>query len=44
LADIDRAVGYWEDSPRVRRRIEALRDSPASIALFLEHLPQNLHD
>lgn len=43
LADIDRAVGYWDDHPDVRHRIEALRDSSASIALFLEYIPQNLH-
>ena len=28
----------------MRHRIEALRDSSASIALFLEYIPQNLHD
>nr|WP_051945308.1 hypothetical protein [Streptacidiphilus rugosus] len=43
LADIDRAVAYWEGSPSVRRRIEALGSSSASIALFLEYIPQNLH-
>ncbi|MFC3960990.1 protein kinase family protein [Nocardia jiangsuensis] len=44
LADIDRAVGYWGDRPQVRHRIEALRDSSASIALFLEYIPQNLRE
>ncbi|MFC6010243.1 protein kinase family protein [Nocardia lasii] len=44
LADIDRAVAYWDGSPEIRRRIEALRDSSASIALFLEYLPHTLHD
>ncbi|WP_236654584.1 protein kinase family protein [Streptacidiphilus anmyonensis] len=43
LADVDRAVAYWDDAPQVRRRIEALRDSTASVALFLEYIPQNLH-
>jgi hypothetical protein len=43
LADIDRAVAYWDDRPQVRRRIEAVRDSSASIALFLEYIPQTLH-
>ncbi|MFJ4988946.1 protein kinase family protein [Streptomyces sp. NPDC088732] len=43
LADVDRAVAYWDGSPQVRRRIEALRQSSASIALFLEYIPQNLH-
>lgn len=44
LADIDRAVAYWHDRPQVRHRIEDVRDSSASIALFLEYIPQNLHE
>ncbi|MFF9077193.1 protein kinase family protein [Streptomyces sp. NPDC014735] len=44
LADVEQAVAYWGGGPEVRRRIEALRDSSASIALFLEYIPQNLHD
>ncbi|MEY9876395.1 hypothetical protein ABH931_005905 [Streptacidiphilus sp. MAP12-33] len=44
LADIDRAVAYWDGSPQVRDRIEALERSSASVALFLEYLPQNLHE
>lgn len=44
LADVDRAVDYWGGSPEVRRRIEALRESLASLVLFLEYIPQNLHD
>jgi hypothetical protein len=44
LADVDKAVDYWGGGAQVRRRIEALRDSSASIALFLEYIPQNLHD
>ncbi|MEV6340633.1 protein kinase family protein [Nocardia vinacea] len=43
FADIDRAVAYWDGRPQVRHRIEALQDSSASIALFLEYIPQNLH-
>lgn len=43
LADVDRAVAYWGGGARVRRRIEALQQSSASVALFLEYLPQNLH-
>ncbi|MBF6174184.1 protein kinase family protein [Nocardia blacklockiae] len=44
LADIDRAVAYWDGRPQIRHRIEALRDASASIALFLEYIPQNLHE
>lgn len=44
LADVDAAVAYWGGRPEVRRRIEALRDSSASIALFLEYIPRNLHE
>ncbi|MFC9967488.1 protein kinase family protein [Nocardia ignorata] len=44
LADIDRVVAYWDDRPQVRRRIEAVRDSSASIALFLEYIPHTLHE
>lgn len=34
LADIERAVAYWEGADQVRRRIEALEHSTASVALF----------
>ena len=44
LADVEKAVAYWGGGSQVRRRIEALRDSSASIALFLEYIPHNLHD
>jgi hypothetical protein len=44
LADVDRAVAYWGGGPEVRRRIEALGESPASLVLFLEYIPQTLHD
>lgn len=43
LADIERAVAYWGGGSQVRRRIQALQQSPASVALFLEYIPQNLH-
>lgn len=43
LADVERAVAYWGGGRRVRRRIRALERSPASVALFLEYIPQNLH-
>ncbi|MFJ6658816.1 protein kinase family protein [Streptomyces sp. NPDC091377] len=44
LADVERAVTHWGGGPAVRRRIEALRDSSASLTLFLEYVPRNLHD
>src|SRR6185437_14207796 len=44
LADVDKAVTYWGGREEVRGRIEALRQAPASVALFLEYLPQNLHE
>ncbi|MBO0607574.1 protein kinase family protein [Myceligenerans salitolerans] len=44
LADVERAVAYWGGGPEIRHRIEAVRDSSASIILFLEYIPQNLHD
>jgi hypothetical protein len=43
LADVERAVAFWGGGSQVRRRIEALRESSASVALFLEYIPQNLH-
>jgi hypothetical protein len=44
LADVEKAVAYWGGGSPVRRRIEALQKASASIALFLEYIPQNLHD
>jgi hypothetical protein len=43
LADVDQAVVYWGGGSKVRHRIEALQQSSASIALFLEYIPQDLH-
>ncbi|GLW05216.1 hypothetical protein Misp01_03460 [Microtetraspora sp. NBRC 13810] len=44
LADVEKVVAYWGDAPEVRDRIEALRESSASLVLFLEYIPRNLHD
>lgn len=44
LADVERAVAAWGGGSAVRQRIEALRQSSASLVLFLEHVPWNLHD
>lgn len=43
LADVDRAVAYWGGGPAVRRRIRALEESRAGLTLFLEYIPQNVH-
>ncbi|MET9865021.1 serine/threonine-protein kinase [Streptomyces sp. NPDC006386] len=44
LADVERVVAYWGGSPEVRRRIEALQQSSASLALFMEYIPQTLDE
>jgi hypothetical protein len=44
LADVERVVAYWGGRPEVRRRIEALQHSSASLALFLEYIPQTLDE
>ncbi|WP_405559994.1 protein kinase family protein [Streptomyces sp. NBC_01180] len=43
LADVERAVAYWGGGPEIRARIQALEQSPASMVLFLEYIPQTLH-
>ncbi|UED86457.1 protein kinase family protein [Streptomyces profundus] len=43
LGDVERAVAYWGGGAEIRRRIEVLERSSASVALFLEYIPQNLH-
>jgi hypothetical protein len=44
LADVEKAVAYWGGRAEVRSRIEALQSARASVALFLEYFPQNLHE
>ncbi|OAH09772.1 protein kinase family protein [Streptomyces jeddahensis] len=39
---IEGAVAHWEGSAAVRRRLEAIGRSSASLVLFLEHVPQSL--
>ncbi|GLY47485.1 hypothetical protein [Lentzea sp. NBRC 102530] len=41
-AELDQAVDYW--GPEVAPRIEDLRTATSSIAVFVEHLPHDLHD
>ncbi|TDC07751.1 protein kinase family protein [Nonomuraea longispora] len=44
LADVERAVAFWGGGPEVRERIEELHRSRASLVLFLEHFPHDLHE
>jgi hypothetical protein len=44
LSDVESVVDYWGGGSQVRRRIEELRDSSASVALFLEYIPQNVFE
>lgn len=39
LAEVDKTVAYWGGGAQVRRRIEALEQASASVALFLEYIP-----
>lgn len=42
--DIDQYTQYWENSVPIRKRIEALNKATSHITLFLEYVPQNLHE
>jgi RimJ/RimL family protein N-acetyltransferase len=44
LADTERVVAYWEGSSAVRQRLETIKQSSASVALFLEYIPRTLHE
>ena len=44
LGEIEETVGHWDGSAAVRRRVEAICQSSASIVLFLEHVPHRLGD
>ncbi|MEU3613706.1 protein kinase family protein [Streptomyces sp. NPDC006872] len=44
LADVDRAVAYWDGGPGLHARVEGLRSASASLTLFLEYIPSTLHD
>jgi hypothetical protein len=43
-ARLEGVVGYWDQSDAVRARLEAIVAATASIVLFLEHVPQTLHE
>ncbi|HYN97369.1 MAG TPA: serine/threonine protein phosphatase [Pilimelia sp.] len=37
--ELDRWVTYWEGSPSVRARLEAIGRASAAVVLFMEHIP-----
>ncbi|MGH3715096.1 MAG: hypothetical protein ACRDT4_16770 [Micromonosporaceae bacterium] len=41
-AEVDQAVAFWEQSPAVRARLEAIAGCSASLVLFSEHIPHNV--
>jgi hypothetical protein len=43
LADTEKVATYWGGSPGVRRRLAGLAGATASVVLFLEFIPQDLH-
>jgi hypothetical protein len=44
LADTDRVVQFWHGSDAVRRRVQSIKESRATVTLFLEHVPMTLPD
>ncbi len=44
LGGIEETVAHWDGAAAVRRRVEAIRQSSASIVLFEEHIPHRLGD
>ncbi|WP_210406815.1 hypothetical protein [Prauserella flavalba] len=43
-AELERAVAFWDGSPAVRARLEAVANASADVVLFLEYVPWSLHD
>lgn len=41
-AERERLVAYWDGSPAVRERLEAIERASVQVVLFLEYIPQNL--
>jgi hypothetical protein len=41
---IDSYTEYWDNSIAVRKRIEAIHNAKVHLVLFLEYLPQHLHE
>ena len=44
LGDIEALVAHWHGSQAVRRRVEAIAESSAAVALFFEYIPRLLSD
>ena len=44
LGDVEALFAHWHGSPAVRRRIEAIAESSAAVALFFEYLPRLFSD
>jgi hypothetical protein len=44
LARRKQLVDYWDSSDAIRARLEAISVATASIVLFLEHVPETLHE
>ncbi len=44
LEDIESQVAFWGGSETIRNRLLALRNSTASLVLFMEHFPTTLYD
>jgi N-acetylglutamate synthase-like GNAT family acetyltransferase len=42
LADLDKKVKYWDNSPAERARLEEMRNASTHIYLFLEYIPETL--
>lgn len=41
--DLESQAAYWEHSPAIRNRLEAIGEASAELALFLEYIPHTLH-
>jgi hypothetical protein len=42
--DLEGTVAYWQGSPAVRERLQAIARSTADLVLFLEYVPYTLHE
>jgi hypothetical protein len=42
LADVERAVAFWNGSSAMRARMDAIAQASASVVMFFEYIPQSL--